>query len=153
MWNLSHWLPEQHRPLRQRLNHRPPRRPLYRSDQQTNGYCLSEIGIHDVVAHVDTISSKCVVVVSTVQMNFLLCWFYDITPFYPYVMQYCTGSDILLAWFGDVLSTPWRQANLRFKIPNVCSTITLVLHSDALNLCWGTVEGLRKGVIRYLLHG
>lgn len=62
---------------------------------QTNGYCLSEIGIHDVVAHVDTISSKCIVVVSTVQMNFLLCWFYDITPFYPYVMQYCTGSDIL----------------------------------------------------------
>lgn len=49
-------------------------------------------------------------------------------------------------------STPLRHENLLFKIPNVCYTITLVLHCDALTLCWWKVW-LRNGVIyRNLLH-
>ena len=55
------------------------------------------------------------------------------------------------AFSGVVLRPLWRQENLFFKIPNVCSIITRVFAWDLLYFNSDGVEG--KGVFRCGLQG
>ena len=76
------------------------------------------------------------------------------SPLWIPILCSTTQATTYTAACGGSVAISWcRHWNRLFKIPNVCSTRTLVLHKDWLNLFSASVLGFRKGVNRNLLHG